>query len=175
MDRTFTLKELVEVVAEALCSADREAEADLLMRRVRYWTLAGALPTAGARHAGSGRHRRYPIDSVYLAMILHYLADWGSPIGVIRLVSETILERKAQEEDSAYWAAAVTGTQMIHLCIVVRSASDRPDRNPHPHGLSNGIILAFFSEDEMAAFHKLMAHVMSLNLTKIFRGIILEE
>src|ERR1700686_1367669 len=56
-------------------------------------TLAGALPTSGARHAGSRRHRHYPVDSVYLALVLNYLAEWGLPIGTLRLVSEAVSER----------------------------------------------------------------------------------
>ncbi len=159
MDRTLSLAELAEAVAEG-----QDETRDLLIRRIRHWTLAGTLPTAGSPHAGTGRHRRYSADTAYLVIVLHRLADWGLPIGVLKAVSDTILEPPG-------WLAlegirdAIAGTRQVFL-------SFRPFAVPEAQA-APGLVLTFCSEEGMIARLKQVEGGMHLNLTKLFRQVAL--
>jgi hypothetical protein len=60
------------------------------LRRARDWSNAGVLPASGQGHEGSGRHRQYRPDTVYLAAVLLRMADVGVPIGDLTRISALI-------------------------------------------------------------------------------------
>lgn len=92
---TLTASELAERVARASLLAETGDKAELVLRRIRHWTAAGALPTVGEANTGTGRHRRYARETAYLAIVLDALADRGLPIDLLKAVSQTVRELSA--------------------------------------------------------------------------------
>ncbi len=118
------------------------------------------MPTVGAVHAGTGRHRRYMPGAVYVAVILTYLADWGLPIGALKAVSESL--PSLQQDQEEFWQAAIAGTGPIYLSMIPWSAADQP-------GVALSIALQ--SEEIMVAHVRKAVQGAFLNLTIIFSGI----
>jgi DNA-binding transcriptional MerR regulator len=77
---------------------------ELWFRRLRHWTNAGIIETAGAQHGGTGNRRRYDPEAAYLAAVLMRLADQQLPINVLKAVAD-LIERR-QGEDAALWEQA---------------------------------------------------------------------
>jgi hypothetical protein len=61
MNDTYSVSDLARIVARVVSFPEKPAERDidLAIRRLRGWTLAGALVPIGDPHAGTGRHRQY--------------------------------------------------------------------------------------------------------------------
>jgi hypothetical protein len=100
---TFTVSELV-----ARLGARSERQADLWLRRVRHWSTFGLLDPVGLQHTGSGRHRQFGVEALYVAAVLMRLADRGLPVGVLRLIASG-LAKSLKGPDAEYarlWEAA---------------------------------------------------------------------
>jgi hypothetical protein len=67
-----------------------EEDIEFAIRRIRNWTVAGALVPVGDHHSGSGKHRRYDDSSVYIAATMSVLADADQSIGVLLAVARLI-------------------------------------------------------------------------------------
>jgi hypothetical protein len=145
--------------------ADFVAESEaMLIRRIRHWTLTGALLPIGATHSGSGKHRRYGSESVYEAAILNKLADWGMPIGILKGTITVIRQAIARGEAKQLWDKAVAGHETVFLYAVplsvpVQDTSDTPD-----------VMAGLMSESSISRFSKVAGAVL-LNLSIIFHDI----
>ena len=126
MDRTLTVSELAKAVA------GKGGDSDLVTRRIRHWTLAGALAAEGLAHSGTGRHRRYAASTAYEAVLLNWLADWGLSISVIHGVSERLQPMLAGDPPlNALWNDAISGSKGVWMLLLIRRVS--PDRGAEQH------------------------------------------
>jgi len=90
---------------------------ELWLNRGRYWSAHGILPTLGRAHKGTGRHRRFDEETVFLAAVLFRLAS--RPISVISAIAHTIrrdLNDRTESRSKDAWAAAKRGEDQ-HLAI----------------------------------------------------------
>jgi DNA-binding transcriptional MerR regulator len=76
----LTVSEIAERIAKP--GADKAA----LVERVRHWHREGLLHAIGPKRPGTGRHRQYPDDAVYLAAVLNVLADRGVQVGLMHVL-----------------------------------------------------------------------------------------
>jgi hypothetical protein len=161
-----TLSELTRRLA-ADASQQRH---DLVLRRLRHWSLAGALRTAGQLHTGTGRARRFEAEEVYIAAVLLRLADWGLPIGALKAVAETIrLEIDKVGETAGLWAEAKRRSLEGHtvfagLSVKLDDAGEKP--------VSIGIRLKHGQRLNTPRF--LLDHedsIIVLNLTEVFASV----
>ena len=120
MDRTLTVSELAKAVAG-------KEGSDLVTRRIRHWTLAGALAAEGPTHSGTGRHRRYAASTAYDAVLLNWLADWGLSISVLLGVSGRLQPVLA----SSLWNDAISGSSGVWMLLLIQRVS--PDRGAEQH------------------------------------------
>jgi hypothetical protein len=83
MSDTYSVSDLARIVARVVSFPEKPAERDidLAIRRLRGWTLAGALVPIGDPHAGTGRHRQYDRSAIYPAAVLNVLAENDLAIG----------------------------------------------------------------------------------------------
>jgi DNA-binding transcriptional MerR regulator len=156
---TLSLADLTRAVA-GTGESDRVG---IIARRIRHWTLAGALPTAGPRHSGSGKHRRYTRDAAYVATILNHLANFGLSIGALTAVSDEVSYAIRKQE--SLWHDAVAGRQPIYLFVLAYSARDDAE-NP----IASAHLLP---QDDMLQQAKQALEGIILNLTSIFKETLL--
>lgn len=85
MSDDYSVSELAQIVAPVASfpKAPTEADVELAIRRLRHWTLAGALKPIGEPHSGTGKHRRYDDAAIYSAAVLTALAENDQPIGTL--------------------------------------------------------------------------------------------
>lgn len=103
--RLVTVSELVEI-----CAPPSDAHRALWLRRARDWSAAGVLPPTRRHHEGTGRHRLYDFDLVYLATVLFRMSDLGVPVGVLAQISRLIRaprRTKAEIEFKKFWKDAI--------------------------------------------------------------------
>jgi hypothetical protein len=115
--RLLTVSELVDV-----CFPPTEAHRGLWLRRAREWSTAGVLPPSEHHHQGSGRHRLYDFDSVYLAAVLFHVSDLGVPVGVLARISRLIRapRRTPWEQDFIkFWRAVKTQKNKEHAYLAI--------------------------------------------------------
>jgi DNA-binding transcriptional MerR regulator len=105
-----------------------DAQRELWLRRLRYWSAHGVLSVEEPRHGGTGKHRRYGPETAYLAALLLRLSSAGLPIGVIETVAQAVQRElrdpanvpdteAGQESLKEAWNAARRG-QDRHLGLV---------------------------------------------------------
>lgn len=158
MEPTFSVAEL------AHAAVPDESDHELLIRRIRHWTLAGVLAPIGQTHAGTGRHRRYANGTKYLCAILNLLSDWSLPVGVLQSVaSELARERTSNENQEPLWKAAIAGSEMVFLVIY---HSDSADRNAR--GEPGLAIVTLEPEAEAVRILREMPGAIFVNLTLCF-------
>jgi hypothetical protein len=178
MERSFTVAEIASAITTASAESWRprltvsdagfanlvSEEKAVLIRRIRHWTLAGALLPIGSAHAGTGRHRRYGIEAIYEATILNKLAEWSVSIGVLKTVATTLRQYRARGDGRRLWSEAVAGRETVFLYAVPWAASDR--------GISDApeIVLDLLPEKSLERLGKVTG-AMILNLSMLFRDI----
>jgi hypothetical protein len=135
-----------------------------IIRRIRHWTLAGALLPIGATHSGTGRHRRYGSESVYEAALLNRLAEWSLPIGVLKAIATVLRQDRARGEFKALWDEAIAGHSVVFLYAMPWAA---PDRGV---GDTPEVVIGLLPEASLSRFSKAPG-AMLLNLSVIFRDI----
>jgi len=69
-------------LAEYALPASPDGDVDVLIRRIRGWTLSGVLRPTGDVHSGVGKHRRYPETEAYFVALAEALTHWHIPVGV---------------------------------------------------------------------------------------------
>jgi hypothetical protein len=117
MSESLTVSDLVE-----RANPGNEAERELWLRRVRYWSAQGVLKPIGEQHGGSGRHRRYDTEETYLAAVLLRLER---PIGAVSAIADFI--REALSGSARFidaWAEAKRGAD-VHIGF--SSVGDLPE------------------------------------------------
>jgi hypothetical protein len=111
----LTVADLVERAGPA-----NAAQAKLWLRQARYWAAHGVLATEGRLHAGTGRHRRFSGETVFLAALLFRLGSAGLPLAVIDALARTIRQELEDPTESRFktaWERAKTG-QHEHIGIM---------------------------------------------------------
>jgi hypothetical protein len=115
--RLLTVGQLVEAAAPPA-----ERFRPLWLRRARDLSSIGALPAVRQPHEGTGRHRLYSVDTVYLAALLFRMGDLGVPIGYLARIARLITKPRRVERErefQAFWreAKAMTNPQDAHIAI----------------------------------------------------------
>ena len=90
------------------------------VQRIRHWTRENMLLPVDRHHAGTGKHRRYAVDAIYDAAILHVTTDAGLNIASQRyLVDALTMARFALPK----WKKARSQGQTppLYLCITRRA------------------------------------------------------
>lgn len=95
MVNTLSVADIVDFI---LPNIPQQRGRSILTRRIRHWTLAGAIPAIDSAHQGTGHHRQYYPETVYLAIVLHGLADLGLSIGALRSVGLFIARKISSGE-----------------------------------------------------------------------------
>jgi hypothetical protein len=90
---SFEAAELASVIRPSGTASERAT----LIRRIRHWTLAGALKPVGNVHGGTGKHRRYAAQEGYIAAILDVLANRSLPIGTLKAVAKEVRKKPWQD------------------------------------------------------------------------------
>ena len=79
-DPTLTVSELAEALAPIA------PDVPGTVQRIRHWTRERVLFPVDLQHAGAGKHRRYAVDAIYEAAILHTLTAVGLPVSGSRML-----------------------------------------------------------------------------------------
>jgi DNA-binding transcriptional MerR regulator len=153
--RLLTVSELIDC-----CSPPTEERRSVWLRRARDWSNVGLLPASAQEHEGSGRHRRYRHDTVYLASVLLRMADLGVSIGDLARISDLIRtpgRTTSGQRFKAFWEAAKTHSSLQPAYIAIAPG----------HGTANTQYITSFGpihvlEDRSWAM---------LNLTQTFRAL----
>jgi hypothetical protein len=112
MARNLTISALID-----RCAPFSEAERAHWTRRARHWAMASqVLPKAPKTRRGSGRHRRYRTEDVYLMAVMFRLSDSTLPIGTLNAISELIQDWV----NDPCWEAAKLGStdRAVFLSII---------------------------------------------------------
>jgi DNA-binding transcriptional MerR regulator len=105
-----TVSELV-----GICAPPTDAHRALWLRRAREWSSAGVLPPAKRHQQGTGRHRLYDLDAVYMGAVLFRMSDLGVPIGVLAQIARVIQNPRrtqAEREFREFWRNAIDKSTM---------------------------------------------------------------
>jgi hypothetical protein len=73
----------VTQLARDALPASPEGDEDVLIRRIRGWTLSGVLRPTGDVHTGVGKHRRYHENEAYFVALAEALTHWHIPVGIL--------------------------------------------------------------------------------------------
>lgn len=148
----FTVSELADLVAPVVSSSASpgQGDVDLVIRRIRSWTLSGALKPIGDPYTGSGRHRRYGRTSIYVAAVLNVLAENDQSIATLLSVSQLI---RAVADDPPIivgeplraWQIALAGEGLVYL------ATSAIGPNPARQQLGTGHAQFIVTEEYLAA------------------------
>jgi DNA-binding transcriptional MerR regulator len=157
--RFLTVSELVD-----RCSPPNKEYRTIWLRRARDWSNIGFLPTARGQHEGSGRHRLYSSDAVFLAAVLFRMADLGVPVGYLERIARLIRtprQTEGEQEFKRFWqeAKALTNPKDAHLAIAPERGGVR---TYYRHSFGPIELL----DDEAWAV---------INLTRTFRGLKAQE
>jgi hypothetical protein len=135
MANDLTVSDLARFIAPLVSHPREPTEEDIefAVRRIRNWTVAGALKPVGDPHSGSGKHRRYDDSSVYIAATLSVLADSDQSIGTLLTVALLIRnlfgDKPLIGKIFERWNQAVKGTEDIFLVLsTVRGKGDARQR-----------------------------------------------
>jgi DNA-binding transcriptional MerR regulator len=105
MARYLTVAEL----ADKCSPGDKERE-KIWLRRIRHWSSMGSLPPAPASREGTGHHRRYTEDTLYLAAVLLRIADLGISVSITKEIAECIHVATAARMPKVHYIAAQFAT-----------------------------------------------------------------
>jgi hypothetical protein len=168
----YSVSELAECVASAASPRPAEAYVDLVIRRLRSWTVAGALLPIDDPYSGTGKHRHYDRAALYCAAVLNVLAENDQSIGTLvafgRLIrgfsgsvplhAGVFLER---------WEQAIAQKAVVYLITTrgrMRGGSDS--------GVTEVTVDSLFLEEELPLALKRYAGGVFVNLTAVFAGLL---
>jgi len=90
------------------CAPYDKAQRAAWARRARHWAMASqVLPKPPKARRGSGHHRRYRSEDVYLMAIMFRLSDSTLPVGTLDAISELIQQYMIRAPD---WNAVKSGS-----------------------------------------------------------------
>jgi hypothetical protein len=123
MSITLSVSELAVAVAPVVSHPREpsEGDVDVVLRRLRSWTVANAIKPQGSAHTGSGKHRRYEADTAYVAAALNVLAENDQGIGVLvtvgrflrNLSSDKLIAGPAPDR----WIDAIRGSRDVFMVL----------------------------------------------------------
>jgi hypothetical protein len=106
------------------CAPYSEDERAAWTRRARHWAMASlVLPKTPKARGGSGRHRRYRAEDVYLMAVMFRLSDSTLPISTLSVISEEIQD---WVNDPGWEAAKLGSTDQAVFLSIIFSASAEP-------------------------------------------------
>lgn len=169
----YSVGELGRIVAAAAVFPRPAADADveLVVRRLRSWTIAGALLPIDDPHSGTGRHRRYANSAVYCASVLNDLAVNDQSIGVLVAIGRLVRNLSGPAPLLAgasveRWQRAVAGTAEIFL--VHRGGLSVREADAATAGLENFLVgMIILGQELHPALQGLNGGVV-VNLTRVF-------
>jgi DNA-binding transcriptional MerR regulator len=100
----LTVSEVVDC-----CAPLDDALRTTWLRRLRDWSSIGLLDISGRHREGTGRHRLYGPDVVYVAAVLLRMADLGVPVGTLNRIARLVQHpnRTEHEQDfRRFWVGA---------------------------------------------------------------------
>jgi DNA-binding transcriptional MerR regulator len=134
LPETATTSELAKLIAGP------HGDVDLALRRVRHWTLAGALlPTAESARGSAGRTRLYSRHAIYVAAVLNDLTEFGLTIDLLKKAAAALEPHnpsdprfdKVKREQRELWDQAVSGKFPVLLTVSEGGGSALvPDGHP---------------------------------------------
>jgi hypothetical protein len=109
-DPTLTVSELAEALAPIA------PDVAGTVQRIRHWTRERVLFPVDLQHAGAGKHRRYAVDAICDAAILHVLTAFGLPVSGSRMLTDaTTFARFAVPK----WKAARSKGEAPELSLLI--------------------------------------------------------
>lgn len=128
MGRYLTVSELVDKCDPSPTgggdySALTEERRRVWLRRIRHWSTMDILPPAPASRDGTGHHRRYDDEDVYIAAVLLRVADLGISIAITRDIATVLRQPGSADGDNfaECWRQAKAGKPHIYLVIWIAS------------------------------------------------------
>ncbi len=106
--RSYTLKELVEIITPGADAATRSR----IARQIRHWTATDLLAPIDGKNTGTGVSRRYDADEVRKAAILAELANYRVPT---TLLDPGFADFSDTWPENPHWAKAISGRRAIYL------------------------------------------------------------
>jgi DNA-binding transcriptional MerR regulator len=118
--RSLTVSEVVD-----RCAPANDELQTIWLRRLRDWSSVGLLDVDARHREGSGRHRLYSPDAVYVAAVLLRMADLGVPIGTLTPIARLIQRPKRTAPERAFrrfWSDAqkVPEDSGAHAYLAIR-------------------------------------------------------
>jgi DNA-binding transcriptional MerR regulator len=104
MTQLLTVSEVVDC-----CAPPNDELRTTWLRRLRDWSNIGLLEISGRHREGTGRHRLYSLDAVYVAAVLLRMADLGVPVSYLARIARLIqrpTRTKPEQEFRRFWAEA---------------------------------------------------------------------
>jgi hypothetical protein len=95
--RSLTVSEVVDG-----CAPPNDELRTTWLRRLRDWSSVGLLDVYARHREGSGRHRLYARDAVYVAAVLLRMADLGVPIGTLTPIARLIQKPNRTNLEQAF-------------------------------------------------------------------------
>ena len=154
----------VSEIAERVAPAGDEAAVERLTRQLRHWTLSHVLEPIGGLHTGSGRHRRYSAQSVYIAALIAELANMGFPIRLLWAVA-TAVNAIYWAKANPRWLQAIEGEADILLYFSPRFRAGEKLDMP---GLEIPMVMNLIDAKEGADFASKNDSCVIVNLTRLF-------
>jgi hypothetical protein len=167
MSSELSVSELAVAVAPVVSHPREpsEGDVDVVLRRLRNWTVAGAIKAMGAAHTGSGKHRRYEARTAYIAAALNVLAENDQGIGV--LVDAGLFLRNLSGHNPLIaggyldlWNDAIRGTRDVFMILGAGVLREGFEDRTREYAL-------FLREELPAGINKLPGGVF-VNLTATF-------
>lgn len=109
-DPTLTVSELAQALAPVA------PDVPGTVQRIRHWTRERVLFPVDLQHAGAGKHRRYAVDAVFDASILHVLTAFGLPVSGSRVLTDATTKARFAVPR---WKAAKANGEVLELSLFI--------------------------------------------------------
>src|SRR5271166_668084 len=131
MARYLTVSELVDRCRPVLAPQDSNLDEErrrIWLRRARHWSTLDILPSAPASRDGTGHHRRYEEEAVYIAAVLLRIADLGVSVSITRDVAKALQLQQSgadfSESFPRWWQQAVAGKPPGNYYLIIAITHD---------------------------------------------------
>lgn len=162
MNDTLSVSEIAARVARR----ERPGDEARLTRQIRHWTMTGVLAPIGEAFTGTGRHRRYSEETVYVVAVLAEIAGLGVSITGLKAASD----RLYQNVNSPLWRTAKKGDREVHLLDCYELSGNKTWR---PGLVAHASVYLFTVDDcaELFGDEQIPICGIHINLTGLFSRI----
>jgi hypothetical protein len=126
MDANLTVSQLADRIGAHVVGGREIPDArDQVIRQIRYWTQSGVLRPAGGTMTGTGRHRRYGVESVMVGSVLVELANTlGTGIATLKTVADNLYDHvcRGKRADPDYWRDLIKKSGRLFLQLTFDGA-----------------------------------------------------